>query len=68
MIDQLYHITKDAVVYPMTSIGNTKAILFKDIHGRHWQMIPTTNPAVMMPFIVKPLSEEKFNELKMEER
>jgi hypothetical protein len=31
-------------------------------------MIPTTNPAVMMPFIVKPLSEEKFNELKMEER
>lgn len=67
-MDSLFHITSDNVVQPMTIVGNTKFILYKDRHGRCWQLLPITNPGVMQPFITKPLSEDRYEELKMENK
>lgn len=61
--DILVYFNSQTIIPKTVIAARTKYILYKDIHGRHWQLTPTANPSVMMPFICKPISEEKYNEL-----
>ena len=66
--DTVIHITFDAVIWPLTGLSNTKMILFADSCGRYWQLIPNTNPQIMMPFIIFPLSKKQYEEIREKEK
>lgn len=35
---------------------------FKDPCNRYWELVPVHNCNVMMPFITKPITEDKFRD------
>ena len=37
--------------------------LYKDKFERAWKLIPVNNPAIEMPFIIKPLPIEEYNQI-----
>lgn len=64
--DILIQVTADNVVYPQTSLGNSKMLLYQDVNGRCWQLIPQIHPNIIAPFIIFPISVERFEQLKEE--
>lgn len=47
-------------------IEKNKFYLFIDPCGRCWKLTPVYNNSVMLPFIVLPLSREKYEDLLQE--
>lgn len=39
-------------------------LLYQDPCGRYWKLVPIYNPQIMLPFLVKPLREEEWEQLK----
>jgi hypothetical protein len=64
--DILIQVTADPVVYPQTHLVNSKMLLYQDINGRCWKLIPQLNPSIIVPFIIFPISVERFEQLKEE--
>lgn len=54
---------KDKKIYHDIEVCDKDTLIFKDRFNRCWQLIPINNPSVMMPFITKPLSYDKYEEL-----
>lgn len=43
----------------------TTYLIYKDKHNRYWKLIPVENLNIQLPFLVQPISSEKYEEEKL---